>query len=88
MEKLFRMVMAHRDFNEVRSYTHTIHRQFALQEVPFVPLWQLDRHLAFNSGVKLSDGVREVPVLASAPLQLDPLRVFATAAHWKVRWKE
>ena len=86
MERLFQIVVGHRDFNEVRRHTHMIH-QFALQEVPFVPLWQLDRHFAFNSDVQLADGTRELAVAAGTPLPLDPLRIFATAGYWKVRRK-
>ncbi|MBI1915468.1 MAG: hypothetical protein HYS12_12140 [Planctomycetes bacterium] len=86
MEQLFRRVAGHRDFNEVRRRTHMIH-QFAVREVPFVPLWQLDRHFAFNREVRLSDGARELPVAAGTPLPLDPLRIFATAGYWKVRRK-
>jgi ABC-type transport system substrate-binding protein len=87
MERLFRIVVGHRDFNEVRRHTHMIHRRFARRDVPFVPLWQLDRHFAFNSDVRLSDGSRELPVAAGTALPLDPLRIFATAGSWRVRRK-
>jgi hypothetical protein len=38
--------------------------------MPLVPLWQLDTHLAVHPALRLTD--------------LDPLRIFADVANWKL----
>src|SRR5262249_2585044 len=60
LEKLFREAMGHRDFNRVKAITHTIHRVFAQQEMPFIPLWQLDRHVVVHNDLQLFEGSRAV----------------------------
>ena len=55
--------------------------------MPFIPLWQLDRHLAVHNDLRLHDGTRDVSVEASTPVPLDPLRLFSTVEHWRIRRK-
>jgi peptide/nickel transport system substrate-binding protein len=84
LEKLFHEAASHRDFEQVRKITHTIHKVF-LQEVPFIPLWQLDRHLALSQELELSDGNRILEVAQKRPLRIDPLRIFSTVEYWRLR---
>lgn len=82
--KLLSEAAGHRDFEQVRLITHTLHRQFVLEEVPFIPLWQLDRHVAVATVAQLYDGQRRLQLAPSTPLPLDPLRLFATVEYWRV----
>ena len=88
LERRFQEVRGHRNFDRVREITHTIHRIFIQQEMPFIPLWQLDRQLVVHNDLLLYDGVRNLPVHAGTPLPLDPLRLFSTVEYWKVRRKQ
>ena len=87
LETLFREALGHRDFNRVRAVTHTIHQTFVQDAMPFIPLWQLDRHVAVHNDLRLNDGTRDVPLDASTPVPLDPLRLFSTVEYWKIRRK-
>ena len=87
LEKLFREALGHRDFDRVRTVTQTIHRVFVLEEMPFIPLWQLDRFLAVHNDLRLHDGTRDVLLEARTPAPLDPLRLFSTVEYWRVRRK-
>ena len=51
------------------------------EAVPFIPLWQLDRHMIVSKGVKVFiDGrAKEVPYE-----QLDPITLFTNASRWKL----
>jgi ABC-type transport system substrate-binding protein len=84
LESLCRDALNHRDFERVKNITHTIHQAFVQQEMPFVPLWQLDRHIAHGPGVHLLEGTRPLSLTGPAP-EIDPLRVFATIEYWQVR---
>lgn len=83
LEKFFRTAMAHRNFERVQNAAHTIHRLFWVQEMPFIPLWQLDRFVAFHDDVKLFDG--NEPLAGSS---LDAQRVFQTVEYWKLDRKK
>jgi peptide/nickel transport system substrate-binding protein len=87
LEKEFRDVLGHRDFARVQATTHTIHRIFVVEEMPFIPLWQLDRHLAVHNDLRLHDGTRDVPLDARTPAPIDPLRLFSTVEYWRLRRK-
>jgi hypothetical protein len=58
LDQLCREVYTHRDFQRVRTYAHTIHQAFVQQEMPFIPLWQLDRHIAFSNSLEILDDGR------------------------------
>jgi hypothetical protein len=52
--------------------------------MPFIPLWQLDRHVAFTNALQILD--EERPLIGSTP-ELDPLRLFDTVEHWRLSRK-
>ncbi len=72
LESLFRKAMNHRDFAEVKKYTHDIHARL-YEKMPLIPLWQLHTHLAVH------------PLLTTAGV--DPLRVFSSAEEWRLESK-
>ena len=70
-----------RDFEgRLKPLAHDIHRKFA-ESVPFVPLWQLDRHVAVSKKVKVQfDGsAEEVPAK-----RLDPTPLLQNVSRWRV----
>jgi ABC-type transport system substrate-binding protein len=72
LESLFIKSMGHRDFQEVQRLTQDIHAHL-FQKMPFIPLWQLDTHLAIHDDLK--------------PVRLDPLLVFTDVEQWKLEKK-
>lgn len=68
-----KLASVYRDFNKVKFYTHRIHAKFQ-DEMPFIPLWQLDTHIAIHADV------RTYP----EPARLDPLRVFQDVERWEL----
>jgi ABC-type transport system substrate-binding protein len=60
-----------RDFVQVRDHVHIIHRQF-LDEMPFIPLWQLDPLFAYRKTLE------EVPAV-------DPQLIFTRVEEWQVK---
>ncbi len=83
LEQLCRNALNHRNFKNVQEQTHTIHSVFVQQEMPFIPLWQLDRFLAYSSSVQILDGTRQLNLTGTTP-EIDPLRVFGTVESWRV----
>jgi peptide/nickel transport system substrate-binding protein len=67
-------VRNHTDFTQVRRTTHRIHAAF-IDEMPFVPLWQLDMHLVLH---------RNLDVLVPDVRSLDPLNLFHRVEEWKL----
>ena len=55
----------HRDFPRARQYAHILHDRFLNEEMPFIPLWQLDALSVISNRV-------EIP---KADLPFDPVRV-------------
>jgi ABC-type oligopeptide transport system substrate-binding subunit len=88
LERDFREARNHRNFDRVRTITHTIHRRFVQQEMPFIPLWQLDRHLVVHNDLQFYDGVKSIPLGLGTTLPIDPLRIFSTVEFWKLRRKQ
>jgi len=68
LQRLFREVMSHREPAEVKRLTHLIHTTFA-DKMPFIPLWQLDTHLAIHKSL----------VMVEDP---DPLLIFTGVETW------
>jgi ABC-type oligopeptide transport system substrate-binding subunit len=64
--------MTLRHFSEVRNYAHAIHQQFFQDEMPLIPLWQLDPLYAYRKNVV------EMPAI-------DPLLVFTRVEEWRRR---
>lgn len=69
LASLFGQAMSHRDFNEVRRLTHSIH-DVLHEKVPLIPLWQLDTRVALH------------PDLKTPPF--DPLLVFPDIDQWQL----
>jgi hypothetical protein len=64
----------------VANLAHRIHDAFNAS-APFVPLWQLDRHVAISSKVKLYyDGLTK-PL---SPQYLDPTHLFLGVSKWRL----
>jgi peptide/nickel transport system substrate-binding protein len=72
--ELTQEVRNHTDFTQVRRTTHRIHAAF-IDEMPFVPLWQLDMHLVLH---------RNLDVLVPDVRSLDPLNLFHRVEEWKL----
>ena len=70
----------HQDPARLRALAEGIHGAFN-EAVPFVPLWQLDRHVAFATGVKVLLPGRAEP---ASPAVLDPTTLFSGVGRWKV----
>ena len=71
----------HRDFDaKLVPLAHRSHQQF-LEAVPFVPLWQLDRHIVLSTAVKLGF---EGQVEDGNPRLLDATRLFSSVGRWRV----
>src|SRR5262249_51461105 len=49
--QLMRTAAAHRDIEKVQGFTHLIHEKFR-EDLPFIPLWQLDTHIAIHADVQ------------------------------------
>jgi hypothetical protein len=43
--------------------------------MPFIPLWQLDTHLAIHKSLSMVDG-------RDRPIDIDPLLIFANVEAW------
>jgi len=69
LEDLFRNMMRQRDFAEVKKLAHNIQGHL-FERMPFIPLWQLDTHIAVHSALR--------------PAHVDPLLVFDAVADWKL----
>ncbi|HMC88845.1 MAG TPA: ABC transporter substrate-binding protein, partial [Gemmataceae bacterium] len=70
LSSFFRKTMTHREFPVVRRYTHDIHDRI-YEQMPFIPLWQLDTHLAYHNSLTL-------------PSDIDPVLVFTDVENWKL----
>jgi ABC-type transport system substrate-binding protein len=80
MEKLFRQVLVHREFAVVEELTHEIEKRF-LDQMPFIPLWQLDTHLAIHSSLGIFDSSgRQAPP--------DPVLIFTDVERWVLDSKQ
>lgn len=72
---------SHRDSEgEVKKAARDVFDRFN-EAVPFIPLWQLDRHMVVSTGVKVHfDGrAKQVPYE-----QLDPITLFSNVSRWKL----
>ena len=73
--------MVERIARQVKEKTWELHQLFN-QQVPFVPLWHLDRHIVLANSVDVYfDGsIRPVQ-----PSQLDPTRLFTCIERWRLK---
>ncbi len=72
IQPLLQQAMVYRDFSEVRKRLRMVHVTLN-NEMPLIPLWQLDPLLAYHHNVK--------------PPALDPLLVFTNIEEWRLRRK-
>jgi hypothetical protein len=63
-----------RNFTQVREAAHALHRDMLEQEMPIIPLWQLDPLVAYRNAE--DNRVEVVP--------FDPLLVFTDIDQWRV----
>jgi peptide/nickel transport system substrate-binding protein len=68
---LFHAAQRHRDFARLRELMQDIHVRL-FDQMPFIPLWQLDYHLAVHPDLLL-------------PAHLDPLQLFADITQWRLK---
>lgn len=73
LSQLMSQASNHRQFSAVQRYAHEIHQAF-IEQMPFIPLWQLDTHLAIHRTVETHPN----------PERLDPLRVFQDLEQWQL----
>jgi peptide/nickel transport system substrate-binding protein len=71
----------HRDFEgKLAALAHDAHRRFN-DTAPFIPLWQLDRHMVVSASVKVYlDGQVE----EANPRLLNPTTLFGSVGKWRV----
>lgn len=60
----------HRRFEDAQKFAHEVHQR-VYEVMPFIPLWQLDTHIAIHNDVEA--------------VYVDPLRVFTHIEEWKKR---
>jgi peptide/nickel transport system substrate-binding protein len=75
-------IRSHRDFKDkYRELTWKVHKKF-LERMPFVPLWQIDRHMVVHNGLEMywDDPSEKVP-----PDRLDPAAVFTGIESWRLK---
>ena len=66
--------MGYRNPATIKSLTHRIHEVF-FQNMPFIPLWQLDIHVAVHRSLSLVDG-------QGRQVEIDPLLIFTGVETW------
>jgi peptide/nickel transport system substrate-binding protein len=72
---------AHRDTEgEIKKASREVYERF-VDAMPFIPLWQLDRHMVISGGVKVYFDGRPTPVPYE---QLDPITLFSNVSRWKL----
>jgi ABC-type transport system substrate-binding protein len=78
--QLLNELRAYRDFNQLSAKSAEVNKLFN-ECVPFVPLWQLDRHMLVHSAVKVYTDDSEAPV---SPRVLNPTTLFQGVARWRL----
>ncbi len=78
--QLLNELRAYRDFHQLAAKTSEAAKLFN-ECVPFIPLWQLDRHILVHNAVKIYTDDSETPV---SPSVLDPTTLFQGVARWRL----
>ncbi len=76
LAELFGQAMIHREPGVVQERTHEIHYRL-YEQMPLIPLWQLDTHLAFHNTLTFRDS-------EAKPALPDPLLIFTDVENWKL----
>ena len=75
-------IRSHRDFRDkYRELTWKVHRKF-LDRMPFVPLWQIDRHMVIHNGLEI---YWDDPGEKVLPERIDPAAVFTGIESWRLK---
>jgi ABC-type transport system substrate-binding protein len=78
--QLLNELRAYRDFHQLSAKSAEVNKLFN-DCVPFVPLWQLDRHVLVHNALKVYTDDSDAPV---SPRVLDPTRLFQGVARWRL----
>jgi ABC-type transport system substrate-binding protein len=71
---LLASIRSTRNFTAVKGWSQTFYNSFNTDQMPFVPLWQLDFHLLVNQNLKTKPPA----------VDLDPLTIFDQSEEWRV----
>jgi peptide/nickel transport system substrate-binding protein len=80
LESLFNLIKSHRDPAKVKQLTHRVHEVFQAK-MPFIPLWQLDTHLAIHKSLAMVDS-------EDRPVVPDPLLIFTNVETWALNQRD
>ena len=78
--QLLNELRAFREFGTLATRSAEVHRLFN-DCVPFIPLWQLDRHMLVHNSVKIYIDDSDTPV---SPRVLNPTTLFNGIARWRL----
>lgn len=78
--KLLGDVRSSRDPERIQTMALEIHKRFH-ERVPFIPLWQIDSHMAISTRLKLMVEGSSDPLL---PRLLNPTTLFSGIARWRI----
>lgn len=80
LAQLLRELRSFREFGQLSMRAVEVHKQFNAR-VPFIPLWQLDRHMLVHNAVKVVVDDSNTQV---SPRVLNPTTLFQGAARWRL----
>lgn len=78
--QLLNDLRAYREFGALAQRSGEVHKQFN-ECVPFIPLWQLDRHLLIHNALKVVVDDSDAQV---SPRVLNPTALFQGVARWRL----
>ena len=78
--QLLNELRAFREFGQLSTKSAAVHTLFN-ECVPFIPLWQLDRHMMVHTSVKVYTDDTDAPV---SPRVLNPTVLFQGIARWRL----
>jgi ABC-type oligopeptide transport system substrate-binding subunit len=80
LAQLLTELRVHREFGALSAKTAEVHRLFN-ECVPFVPLWQLNRHVLVHNALKVYTEDSEQP---ASPRALNPTTLFQGVSRWRL----